>query len=143
MKRILIITIFTIFHILNITSVNAARYFTVDPNSTIIGEIKTVNVDERDTLLDVARKHGFGYQDIKLVNQNIDTWLPTDGAEILLPSNLGCNSTLPIDCISVLIFSINTCPRSLCCNSLHLNLIVNLTLSPLAINFCAFLILNE
>ena len=87
MKRILIITILTIFHILNITSVNAARYFTVDPNSTIIGEIKTVNVDERDTLLDVARKHGFGYQDIKLVNQNIDTWLPTDGAEILLPSN--------------------------------------------------------
>ena len=36
----------------------------------------------------------------------------------------------------------NSLPRSVCCISLPLNLTVNFTLSPLAINFLAFLILK-
>ena len=75
-----------LFFFLNLSNVNATRYFLIEENSTLIGSTKTINADERDTLLDIGRAHGFGIQDIKLVNQNVDTWLPKDGEEILLPS---------------------------------------------------------
>ena len=50
-------------------------------------------------------------------------------------SNLGCNSTRPISCISCLILSINSFPKLECCSSLPLKRIVNFTLSPFAKNF--------
>ncbi len=67
-------------------SAYANRYVLSDSGDTVLGEITTVIADERDTLLDIARRHGFGYQDMKLVNPDVDTWLPGDGKEITLPA---------------------------------------------------------
>ena len=79
--------IFVIFiHLCCATSVYATRYVVSDTGNTLVGEIKNVKADERDTLLDIARRHGFGYQDMKLVNPEIDTWLPGEGQEVTLPS---------------------------------------------------------
>jgi L,D-transpeptidase ErfK/SrfK len=69
-----------------ISSVNANRYVLSDSGDTVFGEISTIYADERDTLLDIARRHGFGYQDMKLVNPDVDTWLPGEGQEITLPA---------------------------------------------------------
>ena len=54
--------------------------------NTVVGEIKIVSADERETLLDIARSHGFGYQDMKLSNAEVDTWLPGDGQQVLIPA---------------------------------------------------------
>lgn len=64
----------------------ALRYVLDDSGDTLIGEIVVTEARERDTLLDIARLYGFGYQDMKLVNPALDTWLPGGGQEVILPS---------------------------------------------------------
>ena len=51
----------------------------------MIGEIKVITSVHEDTLPDIARANGLGYQEIKLVNPDIDTWLPGDGRKVILP----------------------------------------------------------
>ena len=87
MKKITLTTslIFLFFSV--IFETHAERYVLDEPiNNTVFGEVKTIIADERETLLDIARQHGFGYQDIKLINKDVDTWLPGDGQEIILNS---------------------------------------------------------
>ncbi len=64
----------------------AKQYIVNDLGDTVIGEVSRTNADVRDTLLDVGRRYGFGYFDMKLVNPDIDTWLPGKGQEIIIPS---------------------------------------------------------
>ncbi len=70
----------------SVSSAYAKRYVLSDSGDTVLGEISTVYADERDTLLDIARRYGFGYQDMKLVNPDVDTWLPGEGQKIVLPA---------------------------------------------------------
>ena len=75
--------------ILNLCSAppaKALRYVLDDSGATLIGEIVTTEARERDTLLDIARLYGFGYQDLKLVNPELDTWLPGAGQKVILPA---------------------------------------------------------
>ena len=65
---------------------SANRYVLSAADDTLIGEISFVEASERDTLLDIAREHGFGYQDMKLVNPEVDTWLPGEGQKVILPA---------------------------------------------------------
>ena len=73
------------FSLCSASSAYANRYVLSDSGDTVIGEIITVQAEQRDTLLDIARRHGFGYQDMKLVNPDVDTWLPGDGQDVVLP----------------------------------------------------------
>ncbi len=63
----------------------AASYTLQNMNDSVIGEIDIARAELKDTMLDIARAHGLGYQDIKLLNPEVDTWLPGEGMEILLP----------------------------------------------------------
>lgn len=74
------------FTLCSISSAYANRFSLSDSGDTVIGEISIIKADERDTLLDIARRNGFGYQDMKLVNPGVDTWLPGEGQEITLPA---------------------------------------------------------
>ncbi len=69
-----------------VTNTYATRYVLNETGDTVIGKIDRIKADESDTLLDIARRYGFGYQDMKLVNPDVDTWLPTHGQEVTLPS---------------------------------------------------------
>ena len=87
MKKIFLTISIIFLHFLSTTNTYASRYLIEELNrNTVIGSTKIIYADERDTLLDIARNHGFGYQDMKLANVNVDTWLPDDGQEIVLPS---------------------------------------------------------
>jgi len=87
MKKIFLTICIIFLHFLSTTNTYASRYLIEESNrNTVIGSTKIIHADERDTLLDIARNHGFGYQDMKLANVNVDTWLPDDGQEIVLPS---------------------------------------------------------
>ena len=62
-----------------------AGIYTIKGNDTVVGELGTARAEFSDTLLDIGRSNGFGYQDLKLLNPDIDTWIPGEGKEILLP----------------------------------------------------------
>ena len=52
----------------------------------VVGAVTTVTAREDDTLLDIARRHGLGYEDIVRANPDVDTWLPGEGTEVTLPT---------------------------------------------------------
>lgn len=64
----------------------AANYELDEKQGSLIGTLQITRSEYEDTLLDIARANGLGYHDIKLVNPDIDTWLPGEGEEIILPS---------------------------------------------------------
>ena len=52
----------------------------------VIGALATVTARHDDTLVDIARSHGLGYQDIVRANPDVDVWLPGEGTEVRLPT---------------------------------------------------------
>ena len=67
-------------------NVDATIYELESKSDSVIGQMDSVVVGRDTTLLDIARKYGFGFHDIKLLNPTIDTWMPNDGAVVHLPS---------------------------------------------------------
>jgi len=57
-----------------------------DGEDSVVGEIQKAFTTSEDTLLDIARANGLGYQEIKSVNPGLDTWLPGADKEVVLPS---------------------------------------------------------
>jgi L,D-transpeptidase ErfK/SrfK len=55
------------------------------PESDVIGETITTPADAQDTLLDVARRYGLGYEEITNANPGIDPWLPGAGTPVVVP----------------------------------------------------------
>lgn len=58
----------------------------VDETETIIGEKSTHKVKEGESLLDIARLHHLGYQELIRANSGVDPWVPPVGLEINIPS---------------------------------------------------------
>ena len=52
----------------------------------VIGAVSTVTARHEDTLVDIARRHGLGYQDIVRANPGVNVWVPGEGTEIVLPT---------------------------------------------------------
>lgn len=52
----------------------------------VIGKIQQTQVIRGETLLDVARRHDLGQDEILLANPTVDRWLPSTGKTITLPS---------------------------------------------------------
>jgi L,D-transpeptidase ErfK/SrfK len=65
---------------------NAAIYDLPPEGQDVIGAISTVVARYEDTLVDIARRHGLGYQDIVLANPDVNVWVPGDGTEVVLPN---------------------------------------------------------
>lgn len=51
----------------------------------VIGEGFTVHARGEDTLLDIARRYGLGYQEITNANPEVDVWLPGDSTLVNIP----------------------------------------------------------
>jgi L,D-transpeptidase ErfK/SrfK len=51
----------------------------------MIGADQRTKSTREDTLLDIARHHGVGYEEIVRANPGVDIWLPGDNTSILLP----------------------------------------------------------
>ena len=52
----------------------------------LIGEIRYTEARYEDTLLDIARRHDLGRDEIVNANPGVDTWLPGEGTRIMLPT---------------------------------------------------------
>lgn len=65
----------------------AAATFVLDEEpGALIGAPGRDVTDRRDTLLDVARRNGLGYQEIVRANPGVDIWLPGAGRTLVLPT---------------------------------------------------------
>jgi L,D-transpeptidase ErfK/SrfK len=79
-----------LIHSLVLTSlagpVMAEVYDLPAPGNDVVGAVTYTTSRAEDTLLDIARRHGLGYEDIVRANPEVDTWLPGEGTRIVLPT---------------------------------------------------------
>ena len=64
----------------------SAEYLLPTNGDNVIGRNGTDVALHEDTLFDIARRNGVGYEELVAANPGVDPWLPGDGTEILIPS---------------------------------------------------------
>jgi L,D-transpeptidase ErfK/SrfK len=52
---------------------------------SIAGNSQTTTARYEDTLIDIARLHSLGFNEIRHANPKVDAWLPGEGTEVVLP----------------------------------------------------------
>ena len=67
-------------------SVGATRFPLPADGDDLIGEIRLEKATRSETLLDVARRHDVGQEEIRLANPSLDRWLPAENDPVLIPS---------------------------------------------------------
>jgi L,D-transpeptidase ErfK/SrfK len=59
--------------------------FDLPPSEAMVGELASVETREDDTLPDIARHFGLGYNDITAANTSVSAWTPRAHSLVLLP----------------------------------------------------------
>lgn len=57
----------------------------LSPSESVIGKLQVVKASPTETLIDLARRYGLGYDQVIKANPTVNRWVPHDGAEVLLP----------------------------------------------------------
>jgi L,D-transpeptidase ErfK/SrfK len=68
------------------STATAATYTLPVGTDTVVGEVQKVVAAQEDTLLDIGRRYGVGYEEIVAANPGVDPWLPGGGTEVTIPS---------------------------------------------------------
>lgn len=58
----------------------------MDPEQSVVGQPQVVFTGAEDTLSDLAREYGLGYDEIVTANPGIDPWTPGNNTPVLLPT---------------------------------------------------------
>lgn len=66
--------------------VRADMYVLPPAGTDLVGLDQATVTRFEDTLPDIARRYGLGYEEILVANPGADPWLPGDGREIMLPT---------------------------------------------------------
>jgi L,D-transpeptidase ErfK/SrfK len=62
-------------------------HFRLPESGDVIGERYTVVVeDPKQTLIDIARRHNIGYEEIRMANPDVSLWVPGVGTEVVIPA---------------------------------------------------------
>ena len=65
----------------------ARNYFVLEsPQQSVVGSPQIVYASAENTLSDLAREYGLGYDEIVAANPDVDPWLPGDRRPVLLPT---------------------------------------------------------
>jgi L,D-transpeptidase ErfK/SrfK len=64
----------------------ATRFPLPPEGDDLIGEIQLEKASSSETLLDMARRHDVGQEEIRLANSGLDRWLPVEGEPVVIPS---------------------------------------------------------
>jgi len=65
---------------------SGAQFAVPDNGDRVVGRLTTAVAEHEDTLLDIARRFGVGYEEIIAANPGVDPWLPGEGTEVLIPT---------------------------------------------------------
>ncbi len=71
---------------LSASAAQAAVYPLPPPDNEVIGQVKVIYATKEDTLLDIARRHGLGYDEMVHANPGLDRWAPGEGTPVVLPT---------------------------------------------------------
>lgn len=66
-------------------SAQAVEYPLREDGGGLFGEVKRIRTRYEDTLIQLARQHSLGYEELVRVNKGVDPWLPGAGTEVLIP----------------------------------------------------------
>lgn len=69
-----------------LAAVEGATFPLPAPGVDVVGEARVATVAEGETLLDIARAHDLGYNEITAANPGLDPWLPPPGSSVVLPT---------------------------------------------------------
>jgi L,D-transpeptidase ErfK/SrfK len=70
----------------DVARAGGAEYFIPSNGDAVIGSVQATVAEHEDTLLDVGRRFGVGYEEILAANPGVDAWLPGAGTEVVIPS---------------------------------------------------------
>lgn len=62
-----------------------AATYALSADSDLVGEYAELRAAHDDTLIDLARREGLGYEEIVNANPGVDPWLPGEGTIVRLP----------------------------------------------------------
>ncbi|MDX1507130.1 MAG: L,D-transpeptidase family protein [Woeseiaceae bacterium] len=62
------------------------RFVLESPEQSVVGVPQVVYASDTDTLSDLARAYGLGFDEILAANPGVDPWLPGAGTPVLLPT---------------------------------------------------------
>ena len=65
---------------------HANSFELLTPDQDVVGEPQVVFASDTDTLSDLARQYGLGYDEIIAANPDVDPWLPGEGTPVILPT---------------------------------------------------------
>jgi L,D-transpeptidase ErfK/SrfK len=63
----------------------ATHEFTLNNDDGVVGQLASVPVKEGDTLPDIARHFGLGFEEISAANPDLEPWIPQSEARVILP----------------------------------------------------------
>jgi len=62
-------------------------HFAMPEEGDIVGQHYTVTVEDHEqTLIDIARRHNIGYEEIRMANPDVSLWVPGVGTEVIIPT---------------------------------------------------------
>ncbi len=80
------LALFVLLSLLLGASASAATYPLPAEADSVVGEIQYVVTRYEDTLLDIGRRFGIGYEEIVNANPGVDAWVPGAGVRVTIPS---------------------------------------------------------
>lgn len=77
---------------MSVAFAGAFEYRLPDPRTdsetwnTVVGVVRIHTVGPQETLLDIARQYGLGFNEIELFHPDADPWIPEPGSELAIPT---------------------------------------------------------
>ena len=65
---------------------DANNFYVESAEQSVVGEPQVVFARDEDTLSDLARTYGLGYDEVIAANPGVDPWLPGEGTPVVLPT---------------------------------------------------------
>ncbi len=60
--------------------------FRYSADNTVVGSLKNHTVQPKETLLDIARKFGLGFNEVEILYSDMDYWVPAAGRRLVMPT---------------------------------------------------------
>ncbi|SHF45299.1 L,D-transpeptidase ErfK/SrfK [Modicisalibacter ilicicola DSM 19980] len=60
--------------------------YPLQEGSDVVGQVQTVEASQDDTLIDIGRRYGIGYEQMRRANPGVSVWMPGKGTEVLVPT---------------------------------------------------------
>jgi L,D-transpeptidase ErfK/SrfK len=60
--------------------------FRYSADNTVVGSLRNHTVQPKETLLDIARKFGLGFNEVEILYSDMDYWVPAPGRRLVMPT---------------------------------------------------------